>query len=109
MVSGQGACAEPSKRGLGKRKPVFFSPLGVLREFFILLTDEKNIYINYGVQKRNRREHTSCPKPGSLPPLRATQNTGHKGILGTDPNEQESGVRAMTVGDFLQCLSLILF
>lgn len=32
-----------------------------------------------------------------------------RAILGTDPNEQESGVRAMTVGDFLQCLSLILF
>lgn len=51
-----------------------------------------------------------CPNSGRLPPPRATQNTGSKGVLDTDPNEQESGVRAKIEGDiFFQFLDLFLF
>lgn len=74
------------RRGGWGRKISCVSPIPLLRDLLILFTYEKN-------PTRRPREETLCPNPGSLPPPRATQKADDKGMLDTDPNEQESGQR----------------
>ena len=75
------------------RKISYFSPIYILRYLLILFTYEKNPTLG---SRGETEGNTFCPNPESLPLPRATQNAGNKDMLYTDPNEQESGVRAKT-------------
>lgn len=49
MVPGQGTCDEPPRGGLEREKKnsIFFSPVGILRDFLTLLVSEKNSIMGF--------------------------------------------------------------